>query len=482
MRLPEVSIDFSCADQKLQSLWDSAVRAVRGNLRVFGRDTVLTEGGGYSKIWLETQPMGGAMFALWHPEAAFNNSLLFLRHQRADGRLPGSIRLREDGAVEAEFDKLQGFCFPAPALDMYYFTGEDPGYLELLRGGLERFLAWLNRTRRTEDGLYCSFCVYDTGEDHAVRYGDAPRRWTEDAPPRDADVVPMASMDVTSYAYACCAALAEIARIRGSGEAEAWQRQADDIAARLKRGLWDEARGSLFDRDRDGRRVDVLGHNPLRCMYWGSLSREMADTFVRRHLLNPAEFWTPLPLPSVAANDPAFRNAPENNWSGQCEGLTYQRAIRALENYGWDALVPVLGRKLFAALDQCSGIFPQQFDPFTGAASLVARDTHRPVPPGQHLPLQDDYGPTALSALTYMRRMWGIAPVRREIWWSAVDELPFRCAVTIDGRRLELEGGLAPRLRVDGGAPIAFAPGQRLITDKCGRPLRTVCLKAPDLP
>ena len=45
----------------------------------------------------------------------------------------------------------------------------------------------------------------------------------------------------------------------------------------------------------------------------------------------------------------------------------------------------------------------------------------------------------------------------------------------------ELQGGLAPQLTVDGGEPIAFAPGQRLITDRQGHPLRTVCLRAQDI-
>lgn len=74
----------------------------------------------------------------------------------------------------------------------------------------------------------------------------------------------------------------------------------------------------------------ALVHNNLRCMYWGSFSQEMADRFVREHLLNPCGFWTPFPLPSVAADDPLFRNAPENNWSGQSEGLTYQRSLRTV--------------------------------------------------------------------------------------------------------------------------------------------------------
>lgn len=40
-----------------------------------------------------------------------------------------------------------------------------------------------------------------------------------------------------------------------------------------------------------------------------------------------------------AASDARFQNLKGNNWSGPPEGLTFQRAIRALENYGHHAEV-----------------------------------------------------------------------------------------------------------------------------------------------
>ena len=77
--------------------------------------------------------------------------------------------------------------------------GKDREYLEQLKEALIRFDACLWRTRDVSgDGLLSSFCVYDTGEDLAVRYGDAPCWWEEDEPPEGYGVVPMASMDVTS--------------------------------------------------------------------------------------------------------------------------------------------------------------------------------------------------------------------------------------------------------------------------------------------
>lgn len=87
--LPQTGVTFSCDDAALQKLFDEAERKCLYNLKDFGADTVLVEGGGYEKIWLETQPMGGEMYWKRNMTAAMNNQLLFMRTQRADGGLPG---------------------------------------------------------------------------------------------------------------------------------------------------------------------------------------------------------------------------------------------------------------------------------------------------------------------------------------------------------------------------------------------------------
>ncbi|MDR1439720.1 MAG: hypothetical protein LBJ10_06830, partial [Clostridiales bacterium] len=203
---------FTAGDRRLQRIFESAAQKLRGNLRDFGGRTVLVEGGGYDKIWLETQPMGGEMYARFNMEAALNNQLLFMEHQRADGRMPGSIRLgatgaggtggtggtpgagggadadpqrapggqeagqgagrgagRGSGSVFPEFNKFQGFCFPWPALNMYYISGAGEGYLRLLQYALARFDAYLWAWRDSDgDGCLESWCVTDTGEDGAL--------------------------------------------------------------------------------------------------------------------------------------------------------------------------------------------------------------------------------------------------------------------------------------------------------------------------
>lgn len=409
--ITNTNVIFQTSDPLLQKLIDTAEKKSLENIKDFAGRKVLIEGGGYEKIWLETQPMGGEMYAKRNMEVALNNQLLFMENIREDGRLPGSIAMI-DGKLTAQFNKFQGFCFPAPALNMYYLMGRDKDYLELLYSTLERFDDYLWRVRDSDgDGCLETWCRYDTGEDHAMRYGDAPDAWTEETPPQGCQVVPMASIDIMSFSYSARETLGEICDILGKEElSKAWRKKAGDVQTKIRVYLWSEERGACLDRDRHHEVMPTLIHNSLRAMYWHSLTQDMAGRFVKEHLLNPQEFWTKMPLPSVAVNDPLFRNITTNNWSGQAEALTYQRAIRALENYGYDWIQPLLGNKLFQAIGE-GCVFVQQYDPFTMAPSRVCLEGE-----------QDAYGPAMLSVLEYTARMYGVHIEREQIYWGCMND------------------------------------------------------------
>ena len=403
----QTSVSFQTSYELLQKLMDSAEKKTWNNLKYFNSRLVLIEGGGYEKIWLETQPMGGEMYAKRNMEAGLNNHLLFMETQREDGRFPGSIAFM-NGKITPQFDKFQGFCFPSSALNMYYLIGKDPEYLNLLYTTLEKFDAYLWNVRDSDgDGCLESWCKYDTGEDNALRYGDSPDSWSKEVPPKSSQIVPMASMDIMSFSYSSRETLSKISTIQGNEKrADSWKKKSLSIQKKIKNYLWDETKGACFDRDRNHNIMNVMTHNNLRAMYWNSLTQDMAENFVIKHLLNPEEFWTYMPLPSIAVNDPLFRNIPTNDWSGQSEALTFQRAIRALENYGFDHLVPYLGEKLFQAIgDTC--IFVQQYDPFTGKPSMESLEG-----------IQDSYGPAMLSVMEYAARMYGIHIEHEQIYWG----------------------------------------------------------------
>ena len=446
-------VTFQTTDLKLQKLFDAAEAKSASNIVQFTPTMkVLVEGGGYGNAWIETQPMGGEMYAKRNLEVALNNQLVFMQSQRSDGRLPGMVINSKTGLemiaekkvpaemiwmpgakIMADFEMFQGYCFPGPAWRMYFWIGKDREYLRKLYKALEAHDAYLWRTRDSNgDGILETWCVWDTGEDGSSRLNTrrAPYRWPFDFPPNpqkienpgrywsrvpqpDQVLVPFASMDVMSYSYAGRNTLAKIAHELGNGRAEFWKKQAEEVRQRLVKGLWDASRNACFDRDRNNKQLNELMHNNLRVMYHGTFTQSMADKFIKYHLLNPEEFWTPLPLPSVAINDSLYRNHPGNNWSGQPQGLTYQRAIGALENYGHYAEVALLGQKLIPVLIGNDYKFSQQLDPHTGKDDAKKK--------------RDGYGPMMLACMEYVSRMYGIHldVVKGQVWWSSLAEKEF---------------------------------------------------------
>ena len=164
----------------------------------------------------------------------------------------------------------------------------------------------------------------------------------------------------------------------------------------------------------------------------------------------------------------------ENNWSGQCEGLTYQRAILALERYGYEKLVTQLGKKLFDAVDQAGLLFVQQFDPFTAEPSIVDPETKEPLPPDTDKEFQDSYGPTLLSVLEYIAHIWGVTMVRGQIWFSLGSGEPYTYEQVWGENTYRIESdGKEAAVFVNGAEKHRVNCGVRLVTDKTGRLLFT---------
>ncbi|MBT8043602.1 MAG: hypothetical protein KJO79_01525 [Verrucomicrobiae bacterium] len=509
----KTSVTFKTSNQEIQKLFDIAVTKARGNLVQFTPTMqVLVEGGGYQNAWVETQPMGGEMFARHNLQVAMNNQVIFMLGQRKDGRIPGMVIARDsvikngwdknpreayvwypEHNLAASYEMFQGYCFPEPAWRMYFWAGgKDKEYLKRLYDSLEAHDAYLWRTRDSNnDGILETWCVWDTGEDGCTRLTrrGAPSRWPFEKPPGaegtpdprsperkywfypikdgrtptpDEVLVPFASMDIMSYSYSGRAVLAKISRELGNGKEGYWRAQAEVVRRRLIDKLWVEDRHACFDLDRHGRRLDELIHNNLRCMWYGIFTQKMADDFVKYHLLNPEEFWTPVPLVSIAKNEPLFLNKPRNNWSGQPQGLTYQRAMGALENYGHYAEVTMLGRKLLPVIIRNDYKFTQQLDPVTGK-------------PGG----KDGYGPIILAALGYLNRMQGIHldVEHGRVWWSGIadDGHDFtRTQIWGDHQfKLECKEGQL-RALVDGKEIFTSSVGARIITDLEGGVLEAV--------
>ncbi len=475
--VPVTSVAFASSDTTLKKLYDRAEKLALENIVEYGDRKVLIEGGKYRSIWLETQPMGGYMYACRNIDIARNNIGIFMDYQRDDGRLPGVIYNRE-GRIDPNYCQFQGFYFPMPAFELYFLTGRDSSYLRKVYKTLEKFDGYLWKTRDSDhNGCLESWCIYDTGEDGNVRFNGFPNAWSFDYPPTkeaaakltkeelqmqckqssyDSTIsmtVPIESMDIMSYSYSCRDVLALVSKELSNGKEEYWRNRADEVKDKIKTFLWDEDKAACFDKDKDNKTMPILLHNNLRCMYFGSFDQGMADKFIKYHLVNPEEFWTPMPLPSIAANDPLFQNISGNNWSGQPQGLTFQRSVQALENYGHYAELTEIGQKFLRVLGD-SLKFTQQFDPFTAKINNS----------------KDGYGPSILAALEFISRFYGVHITQDKIYWSCLEnQFDYNYSQKWNGRdfTLETEGDKA-YCSVDGRFIFSFTRGARIVTDLNG--------------
>ncbi len=462
-------VEFNTTDALLGNLYAAAEATERANEKNFAGRPVLIEGGGYNGIWIETQPMGGEMNAKRNMTTAFNNTLLFIEQQLPNGRYPGLIRHHNrDQKLLPVYTHTQGFCFPFHALNLWYWNKKrDTAYLRQLYDSLEKFDAYLWRYRDSDgDGCLETWSVWDTGEDNSNRFAGTKLNrggWPGETPPDD-PVFPVESMDFMAYSYEARDTLARLSALLGDGREPEWRAKAAAVREKLRAYLWDDKRGACFDRDRDNKTMPALLHNNLRAMYHGVFTPEMAGRFVREHLLNPEEFWTPFPLPSVAINDPVYRVGP-NDWSGEPMGLTYQRAIRALENYGFNAELVLIGEKLLDNVGR-TNTFPQQWDPRTGAASPYKN--------------RKDYGPTLLAVLEYLARFYGVNVEFDELHWGALGR-EGRATTYVqhwDGGAYSIEskdGGAVAR--INGREVFQTGCGVRVDTDWRGAVLRVVNLR-----
>ncbi|MBO7762099.1 MAG: hypothetical protein J6T24_04820 [Clostridia bacterium] len=489
----KTGVTLTTDDPALAELWREGERICIENRDTFGGLPILREGAKYNGVWLETQPMGGEMYASRDASVALANHLIFMKYQRRDGKMPGMISCSYPWrGVTPHHDWMQGDFFSRSALRMYYLIGKDRRYLTLLYTALRDFDSYLWNYRDTDgDGCLETFCVWDTGDDNntkllsrGVSAHENGAARGEGAPVGFGDL-PFESAEYMAYSYSQRSVLATVSDLLGNGEGDLWRARAEEVRRRFAEYLWDSERGAAYDRDRNNRPIYVLTLENLKCMYHGILTQEMADEFVARHLMNPEEFYTPLPLPNIAANDPCFcldevRNnftpkiraavdankagdMGDNSWGGPVQGLCHQRAIDALIGYGHHAELTLIARRWVANLCR-EKIFTQQYDPFSG----------------EHSEGVNGYGPTILSALEDVTHLLGVDYAADRFTFSngakEADSV-FTQHLFGSDYTLTRKGGLAT-VTVDGKTAFTFTGGVRVICDAALSPLLLVGMES----
>lgn len=340
-------------------------------------------------------------------EQAKEELLTLVRAQRKNGRIPHRIAWEPMRLYPYRFylhstsyrhpvsSRLVDPPILAQAIETVYRRSNDRGFLERTAPAADRFHRWLEANRDPDgDGLLSIIHPYECGLDHKPSFDlvfgfDRPNARGATTAVRLLDVwnrllsynLPLLlrldrfNVEETLFNCAHAQGLATLGRLwRELGDA-ARAAECESRARLREAAILDKMRGpdglyyDLYSRDEKMAMVKtVTGLFPLLLE---GIPKAEARRLVRSHVLNEKEFWLPYPVPTVAADDPAFNPSFETPrksglWRGPTWVSTSWFVMRGLLQHGFvDEAKHITGRT--RELVERGG-FREFYNPYTGEA------------------------------------------------------------------------------------------------------------------
>ncbi len=257
------------------------------------------------------------------PKIAQGSLLNFINLQNDDGSFTGHIY--PNGEQTSGFYHAN-WGHAILAVDQLH---PDIHFLEQAYHGLARYVAYFDRERDQEDsGLYDVFDQYETGQEYMSRYLAVDNKadiydWSNH--------IRLKGVDSTVYIYVLKCALAKIAdRLRKKEEGIIWQQGADKIKNAVLTLMWEPAVEMFFDvnpitMQRTGVKAAICFYP-----YMTDIVDETHLPGLKRHLLNPNEFWTPWPVPATSIDDPFF--SADAEWKGKRHNCPWNGRVWPMTN------------------------------------------------------------------------------------------------------------------------------------------------------
>ena len=331
---------------------------------------------------------------LFAPTFATQDALQLLMCQHADGIVPNPVW------PDAAFDRrhihppLIGWAL----WHAYQCTG-DKAALAVALPRLERQIEWIRQNRdQNGNGLL----EWDVSNPDVCSGGESGR----DNDQRFDDRALMDSVDLNGFIASELYFLRRIADDLGmSNKAEKLHAEHEALQQKYIAALWDDADSFLYDRMEDGTWKRLRTSASFVALFGRLLDETKAEALVKQHLLNPARFWTALPVPSVAIDEPSFE---QNMWRGPV-WLPYSFLVfHGLLNYGYEAAARELAERTVESVAgwyEQTGTLYEYYDPFDqlSPAALGRKaegNGHNPLKPGGAVP------EFSWSAAVYLNLLW----------------------------------------------------------------------------
>lgn len=281
--------------------------------------------GGYVLFCWDTY-FGAVMQSLDNKVLAYSNVFAITNSVTKDGFVPNYVC--QNGFKS--FDRSQPPVGSTVCLEIYR-RYQEKWFLEEVFDKLLNWNRWFSEKRRTKNSLltwgsdpYEKYydhhlesdgigdwqgASYESGLDNSPMYENIPFD-------RDSHRFLLDDVGLSGLYIQDCLALAEIASLLGRNEEAKEVSDRAEEMENLLESLWDEKTGLYLNRRTDTGAFEYrLSPFHFHALFSRKVSTEHVRRMVEEHMLNPKEFWTPYPLPSIAKSDPSY--VKQTYWQGR---------------------------------------------------------------------------------------------------------------------------------------------------------------------
>ncbi|MDF1548655.1 MAG: trehalase family glycosidase [Bacteroidales bacterium] len=302
----------------------------------------------------------------------------FSAAQAPDGGMPGSLNFTSDPELYKTEVARSGSTDMQPivlGVTLQYLK-KKPGWpkekvMEMYQT-YNRYIDWLYKNKDADgNGLIEYTNSYNSGTDDSPRFDSVYPQGNHIG-----RMQPVECLEQNVWLSLMHHNLAEMAKLNGDVKAShIHSKKALLLEEKIEKYFWNEKDGFYYD-------INTITHQQIRvktefafmAMFLKNVRKDRINRLVNEHLLNPKEFWTDYPIPSVALSEPSFSE--ENMWRGPVWPNVNWLICLALEQQGYKDIAKQLALKTVYMLGpQHQGDkkirgprFNEWFNPLTGQA------------------------------------------------------------------------------------------------------------------